>query len=48
MVGIPPLISIIALVVGGSIAGFLGILIAVPVAAGVMEYLTDLEKEKYS
>lgn len=48
MVGIPPLVSIIALVVGGSIAGFLGILIAVPVAAGVMEYLTDLEKEKYS
>ncbi len=48
MIGIPPLISIIALVVGASIAGFLGVLIAVPVAAGIMEYLTDLEKEKYS
>lgn len=48
MVGIPPIVSIIALVVGGTIAGFLGILIAVPVAACVMEYLTDLEKEKYS
>ena len=48
IVGIPPLVSIIALVVGGSIAGFLGMLIAVPVAAGLMEYLTDLEKRKYS
>jgi predicted PurR-regulated permease PerM len=48
MVGIQPIVSIIALVVGGTIAGFLGILIAVPVAAGFMEYLNDLEKEKYS
>jgi predicted PurR-regulated permease PerM len=48
MVGIPPIVSIIALVVGGTVAGFLGIVIAVPVAAGLMEYLTDLEKQKYS
>lgn len=48
MVGIQPIVSIIALVIGATIAGFLGIVIAVPVAAGLMEYLTDVEKEKYS
>lgn len=46
VIGIPPLVSIIALVVGGELAGFLGILIAVPVAAVVMEFLSDLEEEK--
>ncbi len=46
IVGIPALVAIISLIIGGQIAGFLGILIAVPVAAAVMEYLTDVEKDK--
>ena len=46
IVGIPALVAIIALIIGAQLAGFLGILIAVPVAAGVMEFLHDVEKSK--
>ena len=46
MIGVPPMVSILALVVGGQLAGFLGILISVPVAAVVMELLSDLEERK--
>ena len=46
VIGMPPIVSIMALVIGGQLAGFLGILIAVPVAAVVMEFLADLEERK--
>lgn len=46
MVGVPPMISIIALVIGGTLAGFLGVLIAVPVAAVVMELVADFDARK--
>jgi predicted PurR-regulated permease PerM len=46
VVGVPPMVSIIALLIGGSLAGFLGILISVPLAAILMEFISDLEKEK--
>lgn len=46
MVGISPMISIMALVIGGTLAGFLGVLISVPVAAAVMEFISDLEERK--
>lgn len=46
MVGISPMISIIALVIGGTLAGFLGVLISVPVAAAVIEFVSDLEERK--
>jgi predicted PurR-regulated permease PerM len=46
VVGVPPMISIVALVIGGTLAGFLGVLISVPVAAAVMEVISDLEASK--
>lgn len=46
VVGVPPMVSILALLIGGTLAGFLGILISVPLAAIGMELLSDLEKEK--
>ncbi|MBP9763137.1 MAG: AI-2E family transporter [Candidatus Pacebacteria bacterium] len=46
IVGIPVLVSIFAIIIGAKIAGFLGILISVPIAAVVMEFLGDLEKKK--
>lgn len=46
MIGVPPMISIIALVIGGTLGGFLGILISVPVAAVVMELVSDFEASK--
>ncbi len=46
IVGVPPLVSILALIVGGKLAGFVGLLISVPLATMIMEYLSDLEKDK--
>jgi predicted PurR-regulated permease PerM len=46
IIGIPALIAIVALIIGAQIAGFLGILLSVPVAAVIMEYLSDIEKRK--
>lgn len=46
MVGVPAIVSILALVIGGSLAGFLGVLVSVPVAAVIMEYVNDLEESK--
>jgi predicted PurR-regulated permease PerM len=46
VVGIPPIIVIIALLAGGMIAGFWGVLLAVPVAAIVMEFVNDVEEGK--
>ena len=46
VVGVSPMISITALIIGGMLAGILGILIAVPVAAAAMELVSDLEARK--
>jgi predicted PurR-regulated permease PerM len=46
VVGVPPMISIIALVIGGQLGGFLGLLVSVPVAAVLMEFIADLEERK--
>jgi predicted PurR-regulated permease PerM len=46
VVGIPSVIVIIALVVGGILAGFWGVLLAVPVAATIMEFVGDIETSK--
>ncbi len=46
IVGISPIIVILALVIGAKLAGFLGALLAVPVASAFMEYISDVEKEK--
>lgn len=46
VVGIPPLLVILALIVGGSLAGFLGVLLSIPLAAALKEFLTDVEQGK--
>jgi len=46
VVGVPPIISILALVIGGKLGGFLGILLSVPLAAVFIEFLNDFEKRK--
>jgi predicted PurR-regulated permease PerM len=46
IVGVPPLVSILALVVGFKLAGFVGLLISVPVATMLIEFLNDVEKHK--
>jgi predicted PurR-regulated permease PerM len=46
VVGVPPLMVIIALIVGFQTAGFLGVILSVPVAAIVQELIKDVQKEK--
>lgn len=46
VIGVPPMVSILALLIGAKLAGFLGLLISVPLAAILMEFVSDLEKEK--
>lgn len=44
VVGVPAIIVILALIAGGTLAGVLGILLSVPVAAILMELFTDMQK----
>lgn len=48
IVGVPPLVAIPSLLIGAKLFGFLGIILAVPVAAVLMEFTNDLAKNKYS
>jgi predicted PurR-regulated permease PerM len=46
VVGVPPLLVILALIVGAQFAGFLGIILSVPIAAIIQELVKDIQKEK--
>ncbi len=46
IIGVPPLLVIIALVAGAELAGLVGALLAVPISVALMEYLGDVEKRK--
>ena len=46
VVGVSPILVILALIIGAKLAGFLGIILAVPIAAAVMEFTDDIQKEK--
>lgn len=46
IVGVPPLLVILALIIGTQLAGFLGLLLSVPLAATLMEFFDDVEKKK--
>ncbi len=47
MVGVPSVLVIIAIVIGAKLASFLGVLLAVPFTAVIMELANDLEKKKH-
>ncbi len=46
IVGVPPIMVILSLIIGFKLFGFLGIIISVPVAAVLMELLLDWERRK--
>lgn len=46
VVGVPPILVILALIIGVELGGFLGVLISVPVAAALMELVEDIERKK--
>jgi predicted PurR-regulated permease PerM len=46
VVGIPPLVVLLAFLMGITLAGFWGALVAMPVAVFILEYMSDVEKRK--
>ncbi len=46
IIGVPPMLVITALIIGGEVAGFLGVLLSVPLAAVFLELVNDFEKHK--
>jgi predicted PurR-regulated permease PerM len=46
VIGIPPLLVIVALIAGYTLVGFLGVVLSVPVAAAALEFLSDFDKRK--
>lgn len=44
VVGIPPLLVILSLLVGFKLVGFLGVLLSVPIAGAIQEMVVDLER----
>lgn len=48
IIGVPPILVILALIIGFKLAGFLGLVLSVPIATILMEYFNDLQKRKTS
>lgn len=46
VVGVPPILVILALIVGAQLAGFLGVLLSVPIAAAIQEFISDVQRAK--
>lgn len=46
VVGVPPMLVILALLLGARLAGFLGVLLSVPIAAALFEFVGDIERRK--
>ena len=46
IIGVPPMVVILALIIGFQLGGFLGLLLSVPLAATLMEYLDDVHRRK--
>jgi len=46
VIGVSPILVILALIIGFQLAGFLGILLSVPMTSALMEFVEDIEKRK--
>jgi predicted PurR-regulated permease PerM len=46
VVGVPPLMVILALLIGFKLVGFLGVLLSVPIAGALQEFFSDVDREK--
>lgn len=47
VVGVPPLLVILALICGGELAGFLGVILSVPLAGTIQELARDIESGRF-
>ncbi len=46
VVGISPLVVVISILVGAKLAGFWGVILAIPAAVAILEFMEDLERDK--
>ena len=46
IVGISPILVILSLIIGAKLAGFLGMILSVPIASAIMEFVNDIEKRR--
>jgi predicted PurR-regulated permease PerM len=46
VIGISPLVVVLSIIIGIELAGFLGVILAIPSAVCLLEFLDDLEKKK--
>ena len=46
VVGVPPLLVILSLLIGFKLVGFLGVLLSVPIAGAIQEYVADIDRDK--
>lgn len=46
VIGISPLVVILSVLIGAVLAGFWGLILAIPVAVALIEYMNDIEKAK--
>jgi predicted PurR-regulated permease PerM len=46
IVGVPPILVILSLIIGAKLAGFLGLVLSVPIATTLVEYLSDIQQAK--
>jgi len=46
MVGVPPLLVIVSLIAGAELAGFIGVLLSIPISVALVEFLEDNERRK--
>ena len=46
VIGVSPIVSIVALVAGWELLGFLGLILSVPIATIVLEFFEDVERDK--
>ena len=46
ILGVPPLLVILALLVGAQLGGFLGMVLAVPIAAVLREFINDYQRDR--
>jgi predicted PurR-regulated permease PerM len=46
IVGISPIIVILSLIIGAKLAGFLGIILSVPITSAIMEFIDDVQRDK--
>ena len=48
VIGVPPLLVILAIIAGGQLAGVIGVILSVPIAAGIQELVHDFQKKRIS